>query len=317
MSVSMTPSAPPSALPAAAGRARRPRLPAYALYGQAAPVALADRLHCESIAERSRLHGWEIRPHRHEALFQLLVIAQGAAEAWLDGEHLLLQGPALISVPALAAHGFRFAPDIQGHVFTVSEPHLATLLQPHPGLALALLQLRAEPLQAGAASVRAAADALALEALGHAPWREAGIDAALLQLAVALARALPMLQGETAAPASRAVMHVQRLRALVEAQFRQQPSQAVLAAQLGITPTQLNRACRQVLGHPAQAVLHARLLRQAQRELAYTDLGVKQIAFELGFTDVAYFTRFFRRLCGHPPAAWRAAQRGPRGGVAV
>jgi AraC family transcriptional activator of pobA len=102
---------------------------------------------------------------------------------------------------------------------------------------------------------------------------------------------------------------VQRLRLLVEAQFRSQPTQAALAAQLGITPTQLNRACQQVLGHRAQDVLHARLLLQAQRDLAYTDLGIKQIAYEAGFADAAYFTRFFRRLTGQTPVAWRAARR--------
>jgi len=55
--------------------------------------------------------------------------------------------------------------------------------------------------------------------------------------------------------------------------------------------------------------MHARLLLQAQRELTYSRLSVKQIAFELGFTDAAYFTRFFRRLAGCSPAQWRLAQR--------
>jgi AraC family transcriptional activator of pobA len=90
--------------------------------------------------------------------------------------------------------------------------------------------------------------------------------------------------------------------------FRRHPTQAELAARLGITPTQLNRACKQVLGHTAQGVLHARLLLQAQRELAYNGLSIKQIAFDLGFSDAAYFTRFFRRGAGVSPAQWRLAQ---------
>jgi AraC family transcriptional activator of pobA len=102
---------------------------------------------------------------------------------------------------------------------------------------------------------------------------------------------------------------VQRLRALVELQYRQQPSQMALAAALNISPAQLNRACQQLLGHPAQAVLHARLLLQAERELAYTEVPIKQIAHELGFSDAAYFTRFFRRHAGLAPSAWRATQR--------
>ena len=107
----------------------------------------------------------------------------------------------------------------------------------------------------------------------------------------------------------RALAHVQRLRGLVEAAYRCQPSQAQLAAQLGITSTQLKRARRQVLGHPAQAVLHSRLLQQTQRELAYTALSVKQIALELGVSGASYFTCTFARGAGLGPAAWRVAQR--------
>ena len=291
--------------------ARRPkRLPAYALYGetrQSGAPAL-DQLHCESIAERSRLHNWEIRPHHHHALFQLLVIEQGQAQVLLDGEHRVLQGPAVVSVPALAAHGFRFAPDVEGVVFTVAELHLAALLQPHSGLRETVMRQRAMALLPQHAAVLAAAATLRDEALGSAPWRGAELDAGLLRLAVALARHDgPAARAAQPAPAARAHSHVQRLRALVEAQYRQQPTVAALAGQLGITPTQLNRACRQVLGHPALEVLHGRLLQQAQRELAYTNLSIKQIGIELGFSDAAYFTRFFSRHGGRTPSGWRAA----------
>lgn len=338
---------------------RATALPAYNLYGERGPIPipdLADRLHCESIAERSQLHGWEIRPHRHEALFQCLVIERGVAQAELEGRLHTLRGPALVTVPALAVHGFRFAPDIRGQVFTVAEAHAQALLQPHSGLAAQCLQLHAVDLpsarstHAAAPAVRellAAAEGLRAEATGHAAWRGAALDASLLRLCVAAARLLPSgaaiadlqrgpaaerrgshpstasspdpaSRAATAPPAARALVHVQRLRALVEARYRTHPTQAELAAQLGITPTQLNRVCQQVLGHPAQAVLHARLLLQAQRELAYSRLSIKQIAFELGFSDAAYFTRFFRRLAGCGPAQWRLQQQSqPSAQVAI
>ena len=92
----------------------------------------------------------------------------------------------------------------------------------------------------------------------------------------------------------------------MEQQFRQQPALAALAAALGITPTQLNRVCHQVLGHSALGVLHGRLVLEAQRDLAYTTLSVKQIALGLGFADAPYFSRFFSRQTGHTPSAWRA-----------
>ncbi len=286
------------------------RLPAYALYGEPGAAPGPDRLHCESIAERSRLHGWEIRPHQHAALCQILLIESGSGAAWLDGDPVALKGPALVTVPALVAHGFRFDPDIHGVVFTLAEAHLGALLQGHAGLMARVMRLRGAQLpKPGAAELMAAAADLRAEALGDAGWRAAALDAGLVRLAVSIARIAPATSVPEVPVASRALSHVQRLRGLVEQQFRRQPSQAALALQLGITPTQLNRACQQVLGHPAQPVLHARLFLQAQRELLYTELAIKQIAFELGFVDAAYFTRFFRRHAGQSPAAWRMAQR--------
>ena len=74
-------------------------MPAYALYGEPASLPGIDALHAESIAARSQLHGWEIRPHRHAQLCQLLVVRRGALQVLLDGQTQALRGPALVAVP--------------------------------------------------------------------------------------------------------------------------------------------------------------------------------------------------------------------------
>jgi AraC family transcriptional regulator, transcriptional activator of pobA len=150
---------------------------------------------------------------------------------------------------------------------------------------------------------------LADEFAGHRPWRAAAIDAALLRLMLALARAWPDDKPPQGSPQGRAQAHLARYRALVDARFRQQPSVANLAAELGITATQLNRICQALLGRGALALLHARMALEAQRQLAYTTLSVKRIGLDLGFADPGYFTRFFQRLCGVSPSAWRARAR--------
>ncbi len=320
---------------AAAGQPRTPaQLPAFALYGEADRSPAADALHCESIAARSGLHGWEIRPHRHAVLAQLLWVRRGQVWAQMDGRSQQLQGPALLTVPPLAAHGFRFSPDVDGHVFTVQQRHLQALLQPFPGLAAVLAPLRAWALAGAertqqAAELQAAAMALRDELQGQARWRQAALDGALLRLLVAVARAAPVAvvdapavgagpglapgtassaQPQAAPPAERALAHVHRLQALVEQRFREQPTVQALAQAVGITATQLNRVCRQVLGCSALAVLHARLLLEAQRELAYTTMPIKQVALDLGFADAAYFSRFFQRAVGVSPVVWRQGQ---------
>lgn len=289
----------------AAAAPRAAALPAYTLYGDPRATPLPEVLHAETVAYRSRLHDWQIRVHRHAALFQILVIRSGDVEARLDGRVVALAGPCAITVPALAAHGFRFSPDVDGTVFTIAEQHVAQLGAGAPGWDAALLRLRAVA-DVGAAVIDAAA-ALRDDYARHDRWRMPAVDAGLRRLLVELARALPADAGADESAPPRPLRHVQAYRALVDAQYRRQPRLGELAAQVGITPTQLNRCCRRVLGHSALAVLHARLLLEAQRELRYTALSVKEIALGLGFADAGYFTRFFRRATGSTPSAWRVA----------
>ncbi len=281
-------------------------LPTYTLYGEADQRPATDWLHCESIAERSRRHNWEIQAHRHGSLFQILYIRRGSGRATVDGQAWPLRGPCVLSVPALVPHGFRFKPGIDGTVFTVLQAHVEQLLAAAPALPPRLLQPRVIGLcGVDAAAIERAAAQLKAEFLGTQAWRALAIDAALCSLLVALERAAPRVPAQRAQRGSRAAMHLQRYRELVDASFRTQPSLAALAPQLGITPTQLNRVCRQLTGRPALALLHARVLLEAQRDLAYTTLSIKQIALGLGFGDAGYFTRFFQRLSGRTPTQWR------------
>jgi AraC family transcriptional regulator, transcriptional activator of pobA len=290
-------------------------LPSYQLYGEPGAASVPERLHVETISSRSRLHDWEIRPHRHELLFQILYIARGHAEARLDGRAAALAGPAAVLVPAATAHGFAFEPSVDGWVITAQELHVRSLLAGEPGLwpvlerprllgwghtAPAAGGLRA---QGDERSVATAVSALADEFAGHHRWRQAAIDAALTRLLLALARALPDAAADPAAPSLPA--HLARYRALVDARFRLQPSVASLAGELGISATQLNRLCRAQFGRGALELLHERMALEAQRQLAYTTLSVKRIGLDLGFADPGYFSRFFQRLCGVSPTAWR------------
>ena len=290
-------------------------LPTYLLYAEeGGGMAAPDVLHWESIAQRSALHGWEIRPHRHESLLQVLLLDRGRAEALLDGHRHALRGPAVITVMPLAAHGFRWSPRVQGSVLTLQAAHVRQLLAHEPALRDAVLHTRCGALAAPDHAALQQAMAAVRDEYGHtAPWRATAIDAALIRLLVTVCRSLPPpddvpAEGSPTAAGGRALAHLRRFRELVERRFREQPTVAALAGELGITPTQLNRVCRQVLGHPALAVLQARICLEAQRELAYTTLSIKQVAFDLGFADAGYFSRFFQRETGVAPSAWRRSQ---------
>jgi AraC family transcriptional activator of pobA len=80
---------------------------------------------------------------------------------------------------------------------------------------------------------------------------------------------------------------------------------AAYANLLSITPGYLNDVIKQQSGKTAIYHIHQRLIVEAKRRLLHTDLSVKQVAYELGFEDAAYFNRFFKRLAGDTPIAFR------------
>lgn len=293
------------------------RAPLYELYGEIGRDSALDGLHIESIADRSRLHNWEISSHRHGTLLQLLLMHSGQAEVAIDDRQLTLAAPALVWIPALTVHGFRFSPETAGHVVTLDLVWLRKLLGGIKGPWAELNHARALALARGHppfTRLFPALQALAEEYAGTARWRAQSIEGLLLSVAAQVARLprLEPLQGESTTE-TRAAQHLSRFRSQIEQQFRSQPSLAVLMAPIGITPTQMNRICRHELNCSALELLHQRLLLEAKRELGYTTLQIQQISDALGFADPTYFTRFFRRMTGRSPRQWRDERTPGRG----
>ncbi|MDW7748724.1 helix-turn-helix domain-containing protein, partial [Halomonas sp.] len=109
-------------------------------------------------------------------------------------------------------------------------------------------------------------------------------------------------------PQHRGLVHLQNYQALIERQFRQQPSIERFAEQLGMTSAHLNLLCRRLANRSALQLLHERLLLEAKRQLTYTNMTIGQVADSLGFSEPAYFTRFFKRLTGLSPRDFRQRQ---------
>jgi len=101
-----------------------------------------------------------------------------------------------------------------------------------------------------------------------------------------------------------------RFTRLVGQDFRQQRSVEAYAMQLDISPANLNTLARRFAGHTALGLLHQRLLLEAKRELVYTSMTISQISDLLGFSEPAYFSRFFKRMTGQSPKDFRQQPSG-------
>lgn len=281
-------------------------VPLFKLYGEGLEWSAPDPLHCESIAARSRLHGWRIDAHRHPDLTQLLYVREGSALLDIDGRRTELQQPALQVVPPLCIHGFHFSETVDGQVLTLAAP-LVTQLKATLG-ALGCRLERAELYLAG--PDRPHLDHLfahiGAEYASPAPGREPLLQALVTALAVWIGR--QAIRQEPAPQEAPGQAYLARFQALVEAHYREHWSLEAYAGELGITSTHLNNLCRRFAGQNAQAVLHQRLLLEAKRLLIYTALSASQVSDTLGFSEPAYFSRFFKRLSGQTPKAFRQSR---------
>lgn len=102
---------------------------------------------------------------------------------------------------------------------------------------------------------------------------------------------------------------------LLERQFplespRQQLSLRTAAAyadRLAVHVNHLNKTLKDATGQTTTALIGGRILREAKILLRQTDWTVSEIAWSLGFEEVAHFSNFFRKQVGQSPAAFRTA----------
>jgi AraC-like DNA-binding protein len=97
-----------------------------------------------------------------------------------------------------------------------------------------------------------------------------------------------------------------RFKTLIVAHLKTVKSPAQYASLLNLSPAYLNEAVRKTTGFPAGYWIQDAVTLEAKRLLFYTAKSIKEIAFELGYDDPAYFTRLFTKLSGMSPTLFRA-----------
>ncbi|MCI2229519.1 helix-turn-helix domain-containing protein [Polaribacter sp. MSW13] len=92
---------------------------------------------------------------------------------------------------------------------------------------------------------------------------------------------------------------------LVEQNFRSMHAVTDYANRLGISPKSISKHFQKLGAKTPSDFIKNRILLEAKRQLIYTDKTVKEIAFELGFNDPAYFTRFFTKAILKSPLQFK------------
>jgi AraC family transcriptional regulator, transcriptional activator of pobA len=91
---------------------------------------------------------------------------------------------------------------------------------------------------------------------------------------------------------------MRRFLSLLEKNYTTKRMVTDYAADLVVTPNYLNEVVKKVSGFPASHHIQQRIILEAKRQAAYANVTMKEVAYHLGFDDMAHFSKFFKNASG-------------------
>ena len=98
---------------------------------------------------------------------------------------------------------------------------------------------------------------------------------------------------------------LQNLKTFIELHFKTKHSPSDYASLLHITPKALAKITKRHFNKTLSNLISERIIIEAKRELYLTNKPVKEIAYELGYDDEHYFSRFFKNNAEVSPQMYR------------
>jgi AraC family transcriptional activator of pobA len=291
-------------------------LPLFHLYGDSPDNQAFDFIHVETIAARASLHDWVIRAHRHGNLSQILYVEKGGGEMTFEAATISFVAPAAILVPSTVAHGFRFEPEVtDGWVVSFTDDVASALGSQSDAAWSRLRALASEPVvplanaEEGGRVAALCGELHQEHFLAREGFRVAmrGLLALIAVEVVRLAASRDRSGAVTLRPTDGTV---EKLRELIEENFRKERLLAFYADKLAMTPDRLNDHVKRATGVTVGHLIRQRVLTEAKRQLVFTNQAIQEIAYDLSFSDPSHFARFFRKQTGTTPQEFRAGRSG-------
>ena len=89
-----------------------------------------------------------------------------------------------------------------------------------------------------------------------------------------------------------------RFKQLIEENFAKEKNVSLYAEMLNMNPSCLNELTKRTTGITAGELIRNRVIDETKKLLYSSSMSGKEIAYELGFDDPAYFSRFFKKYTG-------------------
>lgn len=100
-------------------------------------------------------------------------------------------------------------------------------------------------------------------------------------------------------------LKLRRLEQLIEKNFRTLKQPGNYADLMNLSPSYLNNICTENLNKTLTELIQQRIILEAKRLLAYSDMNVNEVATKLNYDNTSYFVRLFKKNTGTTPEEFK------------
>ncbi len=98
-------------------------------------------------------------------------------------------------------------------------------------------------------------------------------------------------------------------RQLVTARYKTMKSPVDYAREMNLSLSYLNETVKAHTGFTVSYWIQQETMLEARRLLYYSKISIKEVAYQLGYDDPAYFSRLFKKVVGLSPGEYRRSNR--------
>ncbi|MDR6548155.1 AraC family transcriptional activator of pobA [Chryseobacterium rhizosphaerae] len=266
----------------------------------------------ESIKTRSSKFNWIIDNHIHSNLYQLFYIEEGAVEFFGPHGREALSIPCVLIIPPNVVHGFKFSPNIKGKILTLSDIVVESICKSSPAVLVSFgtfqyLWYSEDNKMIFIKLVNTLVD-IEEELFSDKPEKNAYLRAFFLQHFIYLLRQLESNNNSGYADNYKALKFFHKFQVALKKSEHSKNIPAY-SDELGITPTHLNRICKQIVGKTTLLLIQENKIEKAKNYLIHTNYSVSEIAYKAGFEYPNYFAKLFRKITGLQPSEYRKTKK--------
>jgi AraC family transcriptional activator of pobA len=269
--------------------------------------AKENAFYIETLKGHLKQHPFISKPHRHD-FYLVLYITQGSGEHTIDFVTYPVAPNSFFLMTPGQVHSWKLSADADGFIlfFTSefyqldkSEKHLLgfPFFQSLNTDAHLQLQTNAEPMidviiremlrdytSTGSLNLqlfRSYLDIILLKLTNHYPQRNKSVAS------------------------SNSTYKLRMLGELIDQHYSEHKQPHVYASLMNLSASYLNNLCKQMLGKTLSDLIQERIVLEAKRFFAYSDLTISQVSDKLNFSEPSYFIRFFKKQTGVTPEQFR------------